>query len=98
MRKSILCVLIASLCLTLPVFGQKVTGTIRGIVTDPTGAVVPNAQVTAKNVSTGEERNATSNSAGEYSFPELTPGTYDVSVTGANFKEFVAKGVQLNVS
>jgi hypothetical protein len=98
MRKSILCLLIASLCLTVPLFGQKVTGTIRGIVTDPTGAVVPNAQITVKNLATGEERSATSNSAGEYAFPELAPGTYDLTVKGANFKEYVAKGVELNVS
>src|SRR5215831_12873696 len=98
MRKSILCLLIASLCLTVPLFGQKITGTIRGIVTDPTGAVVPNAQVTVKNIATAEERSATSNSAGEYSIPELTPGTYDVTIKGPNFKEYVAKGVELNVS
>jgi hypothetical protein len=84
--------------LTLPLLGQKFTGTIRGVVTDNSGAVVANAQVSVKNDSTADVRNVTSNQAGEYVAVELNPGTYTVTVKQPGFKEFVANSVVLNVS
>ena len=73
-------------------------GTIRGIVTDPAGAVVAGAQVTAINVANNDTRTATTNGEGGYVFPSLPPGTYDVHVKQGNFAEFVSKGVELHVS
>jgi hypothetical protein len=86
------------LFLSVPLIAQKITGTILGTVTDPSGAAISGATVTAHNTATGETRTATTGSAGTYVFPEEPVGTYDVTVTAGNFKEFVSKGVELNVS
>jgi len=86
------------LCLSLPLSAQKYSGSIRGVVTDPTGAVIAGAQVTATNTGTGQSVTQTTNASGEYVLPELAPGTYSVQVKHPNFKEFIAKDVQLFVS
>src|SRR5689334_19390854 len=80
------------------VFAQKFTGTIQGRVTDPSGAVLPNAQVTITNVATGVTRTATTNADGDYTFPELQVGTYEVRVSSASFKEAVTRNVELHVA
>src|SRR5215469_14781631 len=58
-------------------------GTISGTVTDSTGAVVPNATVTATNVATNVATERTSTSAGLFTIAPLPPGTYTVRVTAA---------------
>ncbi|HUI84599.1 MAG TPA: carboxypeptidase regulatory-like domain-containing protein [Candidatus Binatia bacterium] len=64
-----------------------VSGDLTGTITDPTGAVVPNATVTLKNDSTGATRAATSNSSGAYRFSLLPPGTYTVTATAQGFSK-----------
>jgi hypothetical protein len=64
--------------------GQE-AGQILGTVTDPTGAVVPNATIAVKNLGTNAVRNVTSSSAGAYVVPGLLPAEYEVTVTGAGF-------------
>jgi len=91
----------ASLCLLLsclPLAAQKFTGTIRGSVTDPSGAVISGAEVTLTSTATSETHTVTTNDQGEYVLPELQPGTYDLRFKHANFKEQVSRGVQLFVS
>lgn len=73
------------LALSLYVFGQRDTGTITGTVTDPSGAVVSGAKVTAKSVGTGAVRSATTNSAGAYTMAGLPPAQYEVTVESPNF-------------
>lgn len=73
------------LALSLYVFGQRDTGTITGTVTDPSGAVVSGAKVTAKSVGTGAVRSATTNSAGAYTIAGLPPAQYEVTVESPNF-------------
>lgn len=94
--------LLLSLCILLlllaPVYAQKITGTISGVVTDPSGAVVPNATVTITNSETGLSRTATTNSSGEYTAPDLPPGVYRVAIKQANFKEYITDKVELHVS
>jgi hypothetical protein len=63
----------------------QTSGTISGTVTDTTGAIIPHANVTVKNTSSGEQRTATTNSAGAYSFPALTPGDYQLTVSLSGF-------------
>ena len=79
-------------------FAQRITATIRGTVTDTTGAVVPGANVTVKGEETGYTRSTLTNSAGVYSFPELPTGTYGVEVALTGFKSAVVRGVALNVA
>lgn len=61
------------------------SGDIVGALTDPTGSVVPGAQVTATNTLTGATKTTVTSADGTYRFPLLTPGTYKVSVTAAGF-------------
>ena len=86
------------LALLAPVYGQKITGTISGTVTDPSGAVLAEATVTITNTETGLVRTAQTNSSGAYNAPDLPAGTYIVVVRQASFKEFITKNVELHVS
>lgn len=70
-------------------------GSINGTVTDPTGAVVAGAEVTATQVSTGISAKTITNSQGTYVFPILAPSTYTVTATSQGFQAFTATGVQL---
>ena len=70
-------------------FGQTETGTLNGVVTDKTGAVVTGASVTVKSVGTGATRTATTASAGEYTITTLKPGTYDVTIEKTGFQKYV---------
>jgi hypothetical protein len=74
-------------------FGQRNFGTITGTVTDPTGADVPNAQVTITNTGTGVTTSTTSTSAGTFSMPALPSGTYTVSATAEGFKKGQQTGI-----
>jgi hypothetical protein len=67
---------------------QLETGTVTGTVTDPTGAVVPNAAITITNTATNQSRNGTSSSGGEYVITNLTPGAYVVKVNATGFALF----------
>ena len=63
-----------SLVPSLALFGQAVTGTITGVVTDPSGSMVPGAQVTVRSVETGTVKTVITNDTGSYSIPFLNPG------------------------
>jgi carboxypeptidase family protein len=73
------------------------TATLRGTVTDPNGAVVASASVTATNSATGISRVVKTNSDGSYRFNALPPGTYQVSTVASGFSKEVSKGLQLTV-
>jgi hypothetical protein len=85
-------------CLSFTAAGQTVTGTLSGNVTDPTGAVIPNAQITAKNSETGISRSATTNAEGFYNMPFLPLGTYDVTVEIRGFQKIVKAGVLIELN
>src|SRR5438874_5788392 len=82
-----------ALIFAIPAAAQRLTGTLRGQVFDPTGATVPNAQVTATNQETGVSVRITATSAGTYSFPSLIPGLYRVGVEAKGFKNFLATDI-----
>src|SRR6516162_8776498 len=84
--------------LSAPLFAQKTTGNLRGVVTDPSGAVVANVPVVVTNVSTGQERTVTTNTQGEYTAPELIAGVYKVTVKAPNFKESITNNVEVHTS
>ncbi len=76
------------LCFAAFAFGQGTTGSIEGTITDPNGAVVPNATVTARSTGTtaGLNQTTTTNDEGFFQFPQVQPGTYVVTATGTGFK------------
>ena len=63
-----------------------VSGDVTGVVSDPSGAVIPSATVTLKNNGTGQTQNATTNQSGIYRFSLLTPGQYTVTVNASGFQ------------
>jgi len=73
--------------------GAEVTGR----VTDPTGAVVPAAELTVTNLATGIHHPAKTNQDGYYAVPSLDPGTYEVSVKSTGFKPVLQTGLVLQV-
>ncbi len=76
---------------------QASTADLRGLVTDPNGAVVPGATVTAKNSATGISRTVTANDEGTYQIFALPPGEYEVSAVASTFKRTVISPVRLTV-
>jgi hypothetical protein len=80
-----------------PSQAQEVTARLAGTVTDPAHAVVPEAAVSATNVSTGVVTRVTSDAAGNYVFPQLAPGTYSLSIEKSGFATTVMSGITLNV-
>lgn len=79
-------------------FGQFGTGTILGTVADPSGAVVPDALVTARNNATNETRTFKTDADGAYRFSALLSGTYTITVTAPSFKAAVVSNVVLPVN
>jgi hypothetical protein len=77
--------------------GQSVTARIKGVVTDPSGAVVPSVPVIATNAQTGVKFKTTSGSDGSYIFPQLPIGTYAISADAPGFKGFQATGIAINI-
>ncbi len=75
-----------------------VNAKIKGTVTDPAGAVVAKASVTATNEATGVKYTTESSSTGEYLFPQLPIGTYTIKIGAPGFKEFSATGIILNIA
>jgi len=83
---------------TAAVFAQAVNGTIVGNVTDSSGAVVAGAKITLTEVNTKISRTTVTNASGEYSFPDLPPGKYDVTAEMPGFKKEVEAGTVLEAN
>src|ERR1700679_2713757 len=84
----------ALICIPIAAFGQGY-GSITGTVTDPTGALVPGAAVTATQAGTGLELRAVSSNSGSYCFPSLAPSVYNISAGRSGFEAYNEKGVQV---
>lgn len=76
---------------------QSETAALSGRVTDPTGAVIIGADVIATNLATTVRTTVKSNSTGDYSFPNLEPGEYQLSVRAAGFQQTEIRGLVLHV-
>ena len=88
-RRSGVVLLVVGLFFVTPLLSQRITGDISGNVTDSSGAVVPGATVTATNPGTGASRTGISSSDGNFRLPELSIGTFRVSVSAEGFKTIV---------
>jgi hypothetical protein len=82
----------------MSIIAQEGTATLRGIVADPNGSVIPSATVSIANQETGiNRRSTTTNESGNYVFTSLTPGIYRITVEVNGFKKSVRENVKLNV-
>jgi hypothetical protein len=88
----------ASLVLSLPCAAQLDTGVILGTVLDPSGAVIPSAEVVVQNQGTGASQTIHTDNTGSFIAPALAVGLYRISVSAAGFKTRVTENVRLQVS
>ncbi len=78
-------------------FTQTPTGTLQGLVTDPTGSAVPNASVKVVNAGTNETRDLVTDSTGRYVAPLLTPGTYSITASATGFRSSKTDNIKVDV-
>jgi hypothetical protein len=79
-------------------FGQSNMGSIVGVATDSSGAVVPNVKIVAREPASGTVYETVSNTAGSYTFPSLRIGTYDVTADFTGFKKWLSTGVVVQIN
>jgi Carboxypeptidase regulatory-like domain/TonB dependent receptor/TonB-dependent Receptor Plug Domain len=77
--------LVLFLFFSLPVSAQVAGGSITGTVTGESGAAMPDVRISVKDVSTGLARTATTNTAGLFNVPDLSPGSYEMTVSSSGF-------------
>ena len=77
------------------VFAQSIFATLTGVVSDPAGAVVPNAKIVLKDAASGSTRDTLSNGGGYYTFASVPVGAYNLTVEAAGFRKYEAKGINL---
>jgi Carboxypeptidase regulatory-like domain len=105
LKFALVLLLVVGLCGAVPVWAQSASsGTVSGIVSDPSNAVVAGAAITLTDSATNISRTASSNATGRYFFADVTPGTYSVTVAKAGFAttktedQVVQVGVNLTVN
>src|SRR5262245_47854391 len=94
---SVFCALALTVCPTGEARAQVSGATLSGIVTDPTGAVIPGVMISIKNRDTGIVRNLMTDEAGFYAAPNLQAGNYDVTASLAGFSTVMQSNIVLTV-
>lgn len=74
-----------TLAVAATTLGQNATTSLRGVIRDPSGAVVPNAAIQLNNPASGQVLNSTSKSSGDYQLQQIPPATYDITVSAPGF-------------
>jgi len=87
-----------SLVLTARAFSQSDRGTITGTVSDPVGAVIPNAAVHLRNVSTGAIYDGGTSATGNYTLAQVPAGDYELTLEVGGFKKYVRRNVRVDVA
>src|SRR5712664_3989304 len=85
-----LVVIVFSLSLTVSIYSQVTGATLSGTISDPSGGVIPGAQISIRNTATGISKDFQADSDGYYTAPNLAPGTYEVRVTAKGFSTVVS--------
>ncbi|MBI4876352.1 MAG: carboxypeptidase regulatory-like domain-containing protein, partial [Acidobacteria bacterium] len=88
-------VLLSFLFVCSTLMAQLTLSTVRGTATDPSGAVVPKAQIVLVSLDTNQRREAATNDNGDFEIPDLVRGRYRLTATGTGFKTFVAENILL---
>jgi len=98
-RHAVMAVIMALFTLIAPqLYAQYTTASMAGNVTDPSGAVVPDAKVSARNTETGFEQTVSTEASGAFLFPRLPVGTYQLRVEKPGFSTYVQDGIILTVN
>ena len=97
MKRTTVLAFIVLLLAACGLYAQRTITSLSGTVTDPSGAVVPDAKVTATNISTAETATAQTHANGFYVLPSLSPGTYRLQVEKTGFERYVEDGIVLAV-
>lgn len=69
-------------------FGQGLTGSINGTVTDPSGSAIPGTEITLTNVATSQTRQSKPDASGDFVFTQILPGAFRVVISGKGFKRY----------
>ncbi|MGH9694400.1 MAG: carboxypeptidase-like regulatory domain-containing protein, partial [Bryobacteraceae bacterium] len=86
-----------TLVVCLPLVAQDPTGVLRGQITDPSAATVPNAEVIARNTATGFAATQESSQSGNFHFSYLPVGEYDLHISATGFADFAATHIRIDV-
>ncbi len=87
----VLCLVLSGVCMTATAQTAG-SGNIQGVVTDPSGAMIPNADVTLVETSTQVTLKSKTNSKGNYAFPNINVGTYSLRVAAPGFQTYTSTG------
>ncbi|HTH53575.1 MAG TPA: carboxypeptidase-like regulatory domain-containing protein, partial [Edaphobacter sp.] len=98
MRKYFLWAVVCLMAFPLQSFAQAVNATLLGTVTDSSGATVANANVTATATSTSTAYQSVTNEAGNYTIPNLPPGSYSITVTATGFKKETHQNIDVLIN
>ena len=95
--KALICAVL-TLSFSCTIAAQQITGSIRGTVTDPAGATVVGASLTAIQIETGLTRTASADRVGEYVLLELPVGHYRLEATAKGFQSYIQQGITVDVN
>lgn len=87
----VLQILLLTLALSGSARSQQARATLSGIITAPSGAAVPNAKVSLKNLATQQSTDTQADASGRYQFPNLAPGDYELSITAEGYSPSTLK-------
>src|SRR5262249_8774472 len=90
------CIPLIFLALSVEAGAQGSSTSLRGVVRDPSGAMIPGAVLSLKDTATGIEKSTTSGADGSYTFTNLQAGTFDLTVTASGFQAGVYKSVAVD--
>ncbi len=96
-RRQVFCAIIVCALFmgAYPAFAQGIFATLTGVVSDPTGGVVPNAKITLRDSASGSTRDTTTNGEGYYTFASVPVGNYELTVEAGNFRQYKASDISL---
>ncbi len=97
-RQGLIACLLVFLCGVAVLSWSSISGSISGVVTDPSGAVISGATVVATNTQTGIQSRITTDGKGFYSFPSLSVGTYSLEVTQTGFGTYTRTGLVIDAN
>ncbi len=98
MRQQVTRILLSTFLLVGALYAQGSKATVEGVVTDPSGAVVPGVQIIIRNTATGTIARSETSSVGLYIIPNLEPGSYVLTAEVKGFKKYERKDIVLQVA